>query len=40
MKKPNPTSSCECKGVVLQKRTKAGISTFKPGYNYSKKLGK
>lgn len=40
MKKPNPTMSCECKSVVMQKSMKAGIATFKPGYNYSKKLGK
>ena len=41
MGKKNPvvTKPCEAKGVILQKATKAGISTFKAGYNYSKKLG-
>jgi hypothetical protein len=39
-KEPVETMSCECKSIVLQKSTKAGIATFMPGYNYSKKLGK
>lgn len=38
--KPNPTMSCDGKGVVMQTGSKANIKSFKPGYNYNKKLGK
>ena len=40
MKKPLATHASGGKGVIMQTATKAGIKTFKPGYNYSKKLGK
>ena len=38
--KPNPTKPSGGKGVIMQTSTKAGIKTFKPGYNYTKSLGK
>lgn len=40
MGKPNPTMPSGGKAVIMQKGTKAGIKTFKPGYNYTKALGK
>ena len=38
--RPIKTHPSGGKAVVMQTGTKAGIKTFKPGYNYSKKLGK